>query len=179
MHTKLLLFSTTVLLGMAFGIHGVSAHGCPPEPTSNSTSPSAEVQTEPLQSHLSSPTSFGAIQNVLSQHMGQPYLWGATGPTAFDCSGLTQFAYKQALNINLNRTAEQQFNQFRHVSHNQVHPGDLIFFSYNGGLSIDHVGIIVEGQNMMVDAQNHGVVRECYMAPWWQGFIAGYARVIE
>ncbi|MCD5257130.1 MAG: NlpC/P60 family protein [Pediococcus pentosaceus] len=179
MHTKLLLSSMTVLMGLTFSIHSVSAHGFSPQVAPLSDSPSAEVHHPSSQPSSASSNSFTAIQTVLSQHMGQPYLWGATGPTAFDCSGLTQYTFKKALNLNLNRTAEQQFNQFRHVSHDQVRPGDLIFFSYNHGQSIDHVGIIVEGQNMMVDAQNRGVIRECYLVPWWRGYIAGYARVIE
>ncbi|GEP18958.1 C40 family peptidase [Pediococcus argentinicus] len=122
---------------------------------------------------------FSSIQNVLNDQMGKPYTWGATGPKTFDCSGLTQYVFKHALNKSINRTAEQQYNQFKHVKHSDVKPGDLVFFSYNGGKTIDHVGIIVKGNNMMVDAQDRGVIRETYMSSWWRGYIAGYARVVN
>ena len=57
-------------------------------------------------------------------------MWAATGPTAFDCSGLTQWAYKQA-GINLPRTTRQQWAATTRISKDQLQPGDLIFYSNN------------------------------------------------
>lgn len=186
MDIRPILLSTTTLLGLTLGVTTASADvfstALKPITTIGSIriSPSTEVQppsSKPVQYASSEP--FQKIQNVLNQHMGQPYVWGGNGPNSFDCSGLTKFVFAHALDIDLKRTAEQQFHQFPHVKHRDVRPGDLVFFSYNHGATIDHVGIVVDGQNMMIDAQNQGVIRESYMAPWWQDSIAGYARVFN
>ncbi|WP_326721132.1 NlpC/P60 family protein [Streptomyces sp. NBC_00243] len=80
--------------------------------------------------------------------LGSPYVWGATGPDAFDCSGLTQAAYRAA-GIALPRTTYAQINAGRRVSRSELAPGDLVFF-YSG---ISHVGIYV-GDGQMIHAPN-------------------------
>lgn len=80
--------------------------------------------------------------------LGSPYVWGATGPDAFDCSGLIQAAYRSA-GISLPRTTYAQINAGRRVSRSQLQPGDLVFF-YSG---ISHVGIYV-GNGRMIHAPN-------------------------
>ncbi|MGW2208380.1 NlpC/P60 family protein [Streptomyces sp. NPDC001781] len=76
--------------------------------------------------------------------LGSPYVWGATGPDAFDCSGLIQAAYRSA-GISLPRTTYAQINAGRRVSRSQLRPGDLVFF-YSG---VSHVGIYVGGGRMI------------------------------
>ncbi|MGW1757008.1 NlpC/P60 family protein [Streptomyces mirabilis] len=80
--------------------------------------------------------------------LGSPYVWGATGPDAFDCSGLAQAAYRAA-GISLPRTTYAQINAGRRVSRSELRPGDLVFF-YSG---ISHVGIYV-GNGQMIHAPN-------------------------
>ncbi|MEU5538202.1 NlpC/P60 family protein [Streptomyces sp. NPDC020362] len=82
------------------------------------------------------------------QKLGSPYVWGATGPNAFDCSGLAQAAYHSA-GISLPRTTYAQINAGRRVSRSELQPGDLVFF-YSG---ISHVGIYV-GNGQMIHAPN-------------------------
>ncbi|MEU6416531.1 NlpC/P60 family protein [Streptomyces spiralis] len=82
------------------------------------------------------------------QKLGSPYVWGATGPDAFDCSGLAQAAYRAA-GISLPRTTYTQINAGRRVSRSDLRPGDLVFF-YSG---ISHVGIYV-GNGQMIHAPN-------------------------
>ncbi len=76
--------------------------------------------------------------------LGSPYVWGATGPNAFDCSGLVQAAYRSA-GVSLPRTTYAQINAGRRVSRSQLQPGDLVFF-YSG---VSHVGIYVGGGQMI------------------------------
>jgi peptidoglycan DL-endopeptidase CwlO len=66
---------------------------------------------------------------------GKPYVWGAAGPNAFDCSGLMQWVFGR-LGVQIPRTTYTQYAALRHVSHAQVQPGDLIFLDRLG-----HVGI--------------------------------------
>ena len=82
------------------------------------------------------------------QKLGSPYVWGATGPNAFDCSGLVQAAYRSA-GISLPRTTYAQINAGRRVPRSQLQPGDLVFF-YSG---ISHVGIYI-GNGRMIHAPN-------------------------
>ncbi|WP_372412451.1 C40 family peptidase [Streptomyces luteireticuli] len=69
---------------------------------------------------------------------GAPYRWGAAGPDAFDCSGLTQYAYRKA-GKRIPRTAAAQFYATRRITAQQRKPGDLVFFPRFG--TIGHVGL--------------------------------------
>jgi cell wall-associated NlpC family hydrolase len=102
--------------------------------------------------------------------LGSPYVWGATGPNAFDCSGLVQAAYNSA-GISLPRTTYAQIDAGRRVSRSELAPGDLVFF-YSG---ISHVGIYV-GNGQMIHAPNPSApVR---LAPIDEMPFAGATRVI-
>ncbi|MGW4731985.1 NlpC/P60 family protein [Streptomyces shenzhenensis] len=103
------------------------------------------------------------------QKLGSPYVWGATGPHAFDCSGLIQAAYRSA-GVSLPRTTYAQIGAGQRVSRSQLLPGDLVFF-YSG---ISHVGIYV-GNGQMIHAPNSSApVR---LAPIDQMPFAGATRV--
>ncbi|MET7270144.1 NlpC/P60 family protein [Streptomyces flaveolus] len=87
--------------------------------------------------------------------IGKPYVWGATGPGSYDCSGLTQAAWKAA-GVTLPRTTYDQVDAGATVSISQAQPGDLVFF-YD---DISHVGIYI-GNGMMIHAPKPGAyVRE-------------------
>lgn len=123
----------------------------------------------------STDASYTTVYNTAKQKLGHPYVWGATGPYAFDCSGFTGYVYKKAANITIPRTAQAQYNAYKHVSGTNVQKGDLVFFGY-GTHSISHVGLYV-GNGKMIDAQNRGVVTERVHAPWWH--VVGYAHVTD
>nr|WSX77257.1 C40 family peptidase [Streptomyces sp. NBC_00899] len=76
--------------------------------------------------------------------IGLPYVWGATGPGSYDCSGLTQAAWRAA-GISLPRTTSTQINAGTRVSRSQLQPGDLVFF-YSG---VSHVGLYIGGGQMI------------------------------
>lgn len=87
--------------------------------------------------------------------IGKPYVWGATGPGSYDCSGLTSAAWRAA-GVNLPRTTYDQVNVGTTVSLANAQPGDLVFF-YD---DISHVGIYI-GNGMMIHAPKPGAyVRE-------------------
>jgi cell wall-associated NlpC family hydrolase len=102
--------------------------------------------------------------------LGVPYVWGATGPDAFDCSGLTQWSYAHA-GIQLPRVAAQQWNSGPHPSLAQLEPGDLLFWALdvNNPATIHHVALYI-GRGMMIAAPHTGEnvqIQPVYM----QGFI--------
>jgi cell wall-associated NlpC family hydrolase len=88
-----------------------------------------------------------AVRAALSR-LGRPYVWGATGPDQFDCSGLTQWSYARA-GIHLDRTTYQQIYDGMPVPRSQVRPGDLVF------PSTGHVQMAI-GNNLVVEAPHAG-----------------------
>lgn len=87
--------------------------------------------------------------------IGKPYVWGAVGPGSYDCSGLTQAAWKAA-GVTLPRTTYDQVNAGTTVPLSQAQPGDLVFF-YD---DVTHVGLYI-GNGMMIHAPKPGTyVRE-------------------
>jgi cell wall-associated NlpC family hydrolase len=87
---------------------------------------------------------------VACQQVGDPYVWGATGPNAFDCSGLTQYAYKAA-GISLTHFTGAQWNEGRAIPRSEARPGDLVFFFSD----LHHVGLYL-GNDQMVHAPRAG-----------------------
>ena len=109
-----------------------------------------------------------ALQAAISR-LGYPYIWGAAGPTSFDCSGLVMWAYQQ-VGISLPHFTVSQYNSGVHVSRNDLEPGDLVFFFSN----ISHVGMYI-GNGMMIDAPNFG--EDVKVQPiYWSAFV-GAVRI--
>jgi cell wall-associated NlpC family hydrolase len=90
-----------------------------------------------------------ALRYALTK-IGDPYVWGAAGPSSFDCSGLVMWAYAQ-VGISLEHFTGDQWNEGEHVSRAQLEPGDLVFFYADLG----HVGLYI-GNGLMVDAPTFG-----------------------
>ncbi len=91
-----------------------------------------------------------------ASQLGKPYEWGATGPDAFDCSGLAMMAYRAA-GIGIPRTSEEQWAAGPFVRPGQEEPGDLVFFAGSDGTAQEpgHVGIVLGG-GLMIDAPYTG-----------------------
>lgn len=103
-----------------------------------------------------SSASFSSVIAKAESALGKPYVMGAAGPDAFDCSGLICWAY------GISRTTAQGLcNECSRISVSERQPGDLVFFqgTYNCGETVTHVGIYI-GSNMMIDAEDGGV-SEC------------------
>lgn len=82
--------------------------------------------------------------------LGKPYVWGATGPESYDCSGLTGAIWRAA-GVSLPRTSQQQYAAGRKVAKADLQPGDLVFF-YD---DLHHVGFYI-GNGQMIDAPRPG-----------------------
>jgi hypothetical protein len=97
--------------------------------------------------------------------VGMPYAWGGAGPDAFDCSGLVQWAYRQA-GILMPRTADEQFLTGVHLPLADAQPGDLLFWTYDPSDPgfVDHTAIYL-GNDMMVVAPHTGLDVEVVPVP--------------
>jgi cell wall-associated NlpC family hydrolase len=118
--------------------------------TGRAASPIAvQAAAAPAVVRASGPAAQAAVSTALAQ-VGDPYVWGAAGPNAFDCSGLTQYAYAAA-GIALPHSSGMQAGMGIPVSRSQLQPGDLVFF-YS---PVSHVGMYI-GNGMMVHASTSG-----------------------
>jgi cell wall-associated NlpC family hydrolase len=110
-----------------------------------------------------------AIQYAYSK-LGDPYVYGATGPSTFDCSGLVQAAWAAA-GVSIPRTTYEQVAALPSVPLSAIRPGDLLFFSGDG-----HVAIYV-GNNMIIDAPQTGSnVEKVALSGWYQQNLDSAAR---
>ncbi len=122
-----------------------------PSSSAAQAAPAKPAQTAPAPPVGGSSKAQTAIAAAMSK-LGTPYVWGGSGPSSFDCSGLTQWAYAKA-GISLAHYTGAQWNQGRHVAQSELQPGDLVFFYPDH----HHVGIYL-GNGMMVHAPQTGDV---------------------
>ncbi len=94
------------------------------------------------------------VVRIAMRYLGTPYRWGAEGPDAFDCSGFTQYVYRQ-VGIQLPRVSRAQISAGTRVSRAELRPGDLVFF----GTPIHHVGIYVGDGEMIHSPRTGDVVK--------------------
>ena len=103
--------------------------------------------------HTAAPASSSKVDQLiafLKSQLGKPYVYGASGPDAYDCSGLTQAAFA-AIGVTIPRTSQEQSTVGTPVSISDLQPGDLIFWGGEG--SAYHVGVFI-GDGQYLDAAN-------------------------
>lgn len=115
-----------------------------------------------------------AVRYALAQ-VGDRYVAAASGPSAFDCSGLTMTAWRQA-GVSLPHYSYSQYSNTRRIPLSEARPGDLVFFFGSG---VHHVGMYI-GNGKMVHAANPGAgVRiDAVLGPWYNRYFSGAGRVV-
>jgi len=125
-------------------VHGRIAGGLPDLPAIRFPGPASAAGDGPRAAR--------AVAFALAQR-GKPYRWGAEGPHAFDCSGLTWAAW-QAAGVTIHRTAASQLADLPRVR-GRLQPGDLVIYRTDGP-SRRHVAMVV-GRGRMVEALGRGI----------------------
>jgi peptidoglycan DL-endopeptidase CwlO len=121
--------------------------------TTPATTPAAAAPVAPAPAPTAAPASgraAAAVAYALSK-VGDAYVYGAAGPSAFDCSGLTMMAWRQG-GISLPHSSSAQMSSGTPVSESQLQPGDLVFY-YS---PVSHVGMYI-GHGEIVNAENPSV----------------------
>jgi peptidoglycan DL-endopeptidase CwlO len=121
------------------------------------------------------PSAVGArVVAIAMQYLGRPYVWGAAGPYAFDCSGLVTYVFAQ-VGISLPHFAAAQWNYGTYVPQDQLEPGDLVFFE-----SLGHVGIYVGNGEYIQAPQPGDVVKITPLSdPWSAANYYGAKRILS
>ncbi len=119
-------------------------------PAQHQTQQASSQAAQPAKQQASTQSSSTAqtVVNAAKSQIGKPYVWGATGPNAYDCSGLVQYAYSQA-GKNIGRTTYQQAGAGQHVSVSQAQAGDILMWG-------DYHDAIYVGNNQYVHAPQPG-----------------------
>ena len=89
------------------------------------------------------------IVEEAKKKLGSPYLWGATGPNSFDCSGFVGYVFRKAADLNLPRVSSEQATFRPKISSMNMKKGDLVFFETTGKGRISHVGIYIGGRQFI------------------------------
>jgi peptidoglycan DL-endopeptidase CwlO len=115
------------------------------------------------------------VLQTAAHEVGKPYVWGAEGPNAFDCSGLVQWSFAAA-GIRMPRVSQQQWFAGPHINYANARPGDLLFWHYDptDRNNIDHVAIYA-GNGMMLVAPHTGDYVKYVPVP--MSNLAGVVRV--
>jgi cell wall-associated NlpC family hydrolase len=115
------------------------------------------------------------VLRAAASRIGKPYVWGATGPNSFDCSGLVQWSFAHA-GITMPRVSQEQFFAGPHIPYSQARPGDLLFWHYDptDPTDVDHVAIYA-GDGKMIVAPHTGL--DVMVQPVPLAHMAGVVRV--
>lgn len=134
------------------------------------------VRLSPEPSRGSRPMGDQAV-TIARRYISTPYVFGGTGPGGFDCSGFTQYVFRQ-MGINLARMADSQYGQGMPVEEGLLRAGDLVFFStYEAGPS--HVGIFAGNGRFIHAGSSTGVTVSSLYDSYWGPRYLGARRVLR
>jgi cell wall-associated NlpC family hydrolase len=119
------------------------ATSTPTKPPSNTAPPAAPAGSG----------AGGKAASFAHSQLGKPYVWGADGPSSYDCSGLTMAAWASA-GVSLPHNAAQQWNKIKHIGRGSLEPGDLVFYR-----SLGHVAIYIGSGNVIHAPSTGDVVK--------------------
>ena len=116
------------------------------------------IQREKIETEGAS-ANFDSLYSVLSEQVGKPYVWGASGPNSFDCSGLIYYCFNKAGKSISRMTAQGYYNNCTKVKAKDRQKGDLIFWAENK--KVYHVAVYVgDGYQISAENQSVGVIKK-------------------
>ena len=165
---------TTIALAAAFavsGFAGTTSEASAATGSAGSTASSSQTtQTQHLTTAQRADRKAERVMTVTRNQHGDPYQYGAAGPSRFDCSGLVLYVFQHALGRSLPHSADAQMHQANRIHRSHLRRGDLVFQVDGGGYAY-HVGIYA-GHGYMWDAPHSGTrvhKHKMYHARWRYG----------
>ena len=154
-------------------------------PISPSISQDIEYISYQHNSSSTTPPPYQVVQKIESRaksFLGVPYVWGATGPNKFDCSGFTQWVYRD-VGINIPRVSRDQARVGKFISFNELQAGDMMFFDTHKKRTgrVSHVGIYL-GSGNFIHASSAGkkvVIYNFYEKPFYKKRFLWGRRVVN
>lgn len=117
------------------------------------------------------------VLDALGQ-VGRPYRYGGSTPEGFDCSGLVQYVFAQS-GIALPRTTREQHAAGAGIDVDDIEPGDLLFYRFEGG-KVDHVAIYLgDGEAIHAPARGRAVIVAAIDLPYWKKHFVDAVRILE
>lgn len=159
---------------MAHTRHAIKTQRHAAKPTHHTTKPQRRAQTAQHNPAAAPPSS---VAWNMRQQQGKRYRFGGSSPsTGFDCSGLTQYAFKRGAGVHLPRTAAAQYQVAQKVPRSAARQGDLVFFQTRGR-RIGHVGVYL-GNGKFIHAPSSGKrVTTTPLTGYWGKRLVGFGRV--
>ena len=112
-----------------------------------------------------------------SKQQGKLYCWGGSSPTTgFDCSGLTQYSFRQGAGVHLPRTAAAQYAASTKIAPTAARRGDLVFFRTRGN-NVSHVGIYLGGERFIHAPRTGKAITISKLSGYWQKRLVGFGRI--
>ena len=126
----------------------------------------------PVEGPAPPPSQYGNVVGIALQYLGTPYVWGASGPGAFDCSGFTSYVYAQ-VGVSLPHNAAAQYSYGVPVGRDQLQAGDLVFFD-----GLGHVGLYIGGGQFVHAPHTGDVVKiSSLYDSWYAATYVGARRI--
>lgn len=118
-----------------------------------------------------------SIISTAKKYMGTPYIYGGANPSGFDCSGYLQYVFKQN-NIDIPRTADEQYKIGKSVPVQQLQPGDLVFFATDL-TEISHCGIYLGNGQFIHSSSSRGVRIDALDNDYWQKYFISGKHIVK
>ena len=154
-----------VLLALSFA-------GCSPV-----SEPVKETKVAQIPVQQQSVTLLDKVVWNAQKQQGKMYRWGGTSPvTGFDCSGLTQYAFRNGAQVAIPRTAAEQYAMAVKVAPQQSQKGDLVFFN-TSGKRVSHVGIYLGGNRFLHAPRTGKAITTSTLKGYWRERLVGFGRI--
>lgn len=118
------------------------------------------------------------LLTLIDEWWGTDYCMGGSTKNCVDCSAFTNIIMRSVYNVNLPRTAQEQFNLSRQIGMEDLNEGDLVFF-HTGGREISHVGVYLQNNKFVHAATSEGVMVSDLNDSYWKGRYKGAGRYIN